>query len=66
MSIKITLEFDGDEQAFSNAVCEMDDQFEFLDSLIWTIDYEEEKGSSLHRTKYGDIKLTKEKSNEQD
>lgn len=64
MSIKITLKFDGNGRAFSNAVCEMDDQFDFLDSLIWTIDYEEKKGSSLHRTKYGDIKLTKEEEDE--
>lgn len=56
----ITLEFDGDARDFARAICEMDDNFEFLDSLIWCIDYEEKKGSSLHRTKYGDIKLRKE------
>lgn len=59
MSSKIVLEFNGSDKDFSRAVCEMDNYFEFLDSLIWCIDYEEEKGSSLHSTKYGDIKLTK-------
>lgn len=59
--MKILLEFDGDERNFSRAVCEMDDNFEFYDSLIWCIDYEEEGGKGMHRTKYGDIKLTKVK-----
>ena len=58
--MKIALEFNGTPREFSRALCEMDDCFEFLDSLIWVIDYDGDEATNCHSTKYGDIKIRKE------
>lgn len=63
--MKVILEFDGSEEDFERAFDSMDDQFNINDSVFWEIDYggnpDETRGCSLHRTEYGDIKITVEK-----
>lgn len=63
--MKVILEFDGSEEDFERAFDSMDEQFNINDSVFWEIDYggnpDETRGYSLHRTEYGDIKITVER-----
>ena len=63
--MKVILEFDGSEEDFERAFDGMDDQFNINDSVFWEIDYggnpDETRGYSIHRTEYGDIKITVER-----
>lgn len=63
--MKVILEFNGSEEDFERAFDSMDDQFNINDSIFWEIDYGDnpdgERGYSLHRTEYGDIKITVER-----
>lgn len=61
--MKVILEFNGDVKGFEDAICEQDDEFNFYDSLFWELDYGAD--GSLHRTKYGDIRI-KVEDNEKD
>lgn len=55
--MKVVLEFDGDTtedlKRFERAMCEKDENFWLLDSILWELDYGE--GESKHATKYGTI-----------
>lgn len=53
--LKIIFEFDGDSQSFQNAISSKDDEFDFIDSIFWEMDYGE--GKSFHSTEYGDITI---------
>lgn len=63
--MKVVLEFNGSEEDFERAFDSMDEQFNINDSIFWEIDYgdnpDERRGYSLHRTEYGDIKITVER-----
>lgn len=63
--MKVILEFNGSEEDFERAFDSMDDEFNINDSIFWEIDYgdnpDEGRGYSLHRTEYGDIKITVER-----
>lgn len=71
--MKVILEFDGSEEDFEHAFDSMDEQFNINDSIFWEIDYgesgrnlsrkESALAKSLHRTEYGDIKITVERDN---
>lgn len=52
---RIILDFNGTTQDFQNAIDSIDDQFNFIDSLFWEMDYGE--GESHHHTQYGDITI---------
>ena len=52
---KITLEFEGTSEDFERALCEKDEEFELIDSILWEKDYGGE--GSVHKTKYGDITI---------
>lgn len=55
--LKIIFEFDGDSQSFQKAISskDKDDEFDFIDSIFWEMDYG--KGESFHSTEYGDITI---------
>lgn len=57
--MKVILEFDGtDTEALTNfekALCERDENFDLVDSILWELDYGE--GESKHPTKYGAITI---------
>ena len=57
--MRVILEFDGnsvdDLKNFEKALCEPDENFELIDSILWELDYGE--GESKHATKYGDITI---------
>lgn len=64
--MKVILEFDGSEQDFERAFDSKDDNFYINDSIFWEIDYHddslEDTGEySIHRTKYGDIRIKVER-----
>lgn len=52
---KIILEFEGTDEDFERALCEKDEEFELIDSILWEKDYGGE--GSVHRTKHGDIMI---------
>lgn len=56
--MKIILEWDGDTRDLQTEIDEKGygDDMEFIDSLIWLIDYGENHGTLMHN----DIKMTKE------
>lgn len=60
--MRIVLEFEGNDtkalQDFEGALCEKDDNFYLIDSIIWELDYGE--GKSVHRTPFGDITIRKQ------
>lgn len=57
--MKVILEFDGnnidDFKNFEKALCEKDENFDLVDSILWELDYGE--GHSEHPTKYGTITI---------
>ena len=64
--MKVILEFDGSEQDFERAFDSKDDNFYINDSIFWEIDYHDDSSEdtgeySIHRTKYGDIRIKVEK-----
>ena len=56
--MKITLEWDGDTRDLQTEIDEKGygDDMEFIDRLIWLIDYGENHGTLMHNN----IKMTKE------
>lgn len=54
--VKVILDFDGTLTDFQRAICAMDDEFDFYDSLFWEMDY----GGigTTHNTPFGDIGIT--------
>lgn len=58
--MKLILEFDGELNKFERALSSEDDNFTLLDSIYWLLDYGENDEDSVHRTRYGDIKIRKE------
>ena len=56
--VKVTLDFDGTLTDFQNAICTIDNEFDFFDSLFWEMDYG--GAGSKHSTEFGDIGITVE------
>lgn len=57
--MRVILEFNGttteDLKNFERAMCEKDENFNLLDSILWELDYG--TGESKHPTKYGTITI---------
>lgn len=57
--MRVVLDFEGNDtktlQDFEGALCEKDDNFYLIDSILWELDYG--TGESKHRTKYGTITI---------
>lgn len=57
--MKVVLEFGGttteDFKNFERAICEDDENFSLVDSILWELDYGD--GESKHATKYGEITI---------
>lgn len=51
----VELQFNGSITDFERAICAMDDQFDFYDSLFWELDYG--GAGSCHLTEFGEIKI---------
>ena len=57
--MRVILEFDGNDtkalRNFERAMCEDDENFSLLDSILWELDYG--TGESQHPTKHGTITI---------
>lgn len=51
----IELKFNGTIRDFENAICCMDNDFDFYDTLFWALDYGGARSS--HLTEFGEIEI---------